>query len=240
MAKPPRLVHGSLHGGVADPGLCGDCVDRQVARTMIHDLKADDAQHGTLAFGVVAQQIVRKRALTAEAPPAITRCFAVGRPRALTGNEPAMYAAVDAAVDAADLDCLPRRVMTAQGTPALDDVGKIARLGVTYLAGVVTLPDQPAGLIELMHVAGGVDHIIKRLAVRTKRLICNLVCQLVGNAHHERALRAAGAAGSIRNRTNLAVLSNEHVHQATHASQFQPPRIKAYRAAGWTRAHFRD
>src|SRR5258705_10523500 len=191
MAKPPRLVHGSLHGGVADPGLCGDCVDRQVARTMIHDLKADDAQHGTLAFGVVAQQIVRKRALTAEAPPAITRCFAVGRPRALTGNEPAMYAAVDAAVDAADLDCLPRRVMTAQGTPALDEVGKIARLGVTYRAGVVTLPDQPAGLIELMHVAGGVDHIIKRLAVRTKRLICNLVCQLVGNAHHERALRAA-------------------------------------------------
>jgi hypothetical protein len=32
---------------------------------------------------------------------------------------------------------------------------------------------------------------------------------------------AFGAAGSIRNRTNLGVLSNEYVHQATHASQFQ-------------------
>jgi hypothetical protein len=41
---------------------------------------------------------------------------------------------------------------------------------------------------------------------------------------------AFGAAGSIRNRTNGGVLSNEHVHQATHASQFRP-RIKAYRAA---------
>jgi hypothetical protein len=33
---------------------------------------------------------------------------------------------------------------------------------------------------------------------------------------------AFGAAGSIRNRTNLAVLSNENIHRATHASQFQP------------------
>src|SRR5437660_11491152 len=31
-----------------------------------------------------------------------------------------------------------------------------------------------------------------------------------------------GAASSIRNRTNLGVLSNEHVHTATHASRFQP------------------
>ena len=30
---------------------------------------------------------------------------------------------------------------------------------------------------------------------------------------------AFGAAGSIRNRTNLGVLSNEHVHKVTHASQ---------------------
>src|SRR5258706_4545297 len=37
---------------------------------------------------------------------------------------------------------------------------------------------------------------------------------------------AFGAAGSIRNRTNLGVLSNEYVHQATHASQFQPDASK--------------
>ena len=41
---------------------------------------------------------------------------------------------------------------------------------------------------------------------------------------------AFGAAGSIGNRTNLGVLSNEHVHEATHASQFQPQGIKPYRA----------
>jgi hypothetical protein len=37
---------------------------------------------------------------------------------------------------------------------------------------------------------------------------------------------AFGAAGSVRNRTNLAVLSNENVHRATHASQFQPRTSK--------------
>jgi hypothetical protein len=39
---------------------------------MIHDLKADDTQYGTLTFGVVAEQSVRKGALAAEPPPAIT------------------------------------------------------------------------------------------------------------------------------------------------------------------------
>src|SRR5882757_2723086 len=42
---------------------------------------------------------------------------------------------------------------------------------------------------------------------------------------------AFGAAGSIRNRTNLGVLSNEHVHQATPCVSVPAPRIKAYRAA---------
>ena len=37
---------------------------------------------------------------------------------------------------------------------------------------------------------------------------------------------AFGAAGSIRHRTNLGVLSNEHVHKATHSSQFQPHASK--------------
>jgi hypothetical protein len=37
---------------------------------------------------------------------------------------------------------------------------------------------------------------------------------------------AFGAASSIRNRTNLGVLSNEHVHKATHVSQFQPHASK--------------
>jgi hypothetical protein len=37
---------------------------------------------------------------------------------------------------------------------------------------------------------------------------------------------AFGAASSIRNRMNLGVLSDEHVHQSTHASQFQPHASK--------------
>src|ERR1700682_2563888 len=37
---------------------------------------------------------------------------------------------------------------------------------------------------------------------------------------------AFGAAGSIRNRTNLGELSNEYVHQAPHSSQFQPHASK--------------
>jgi hypothetical protein len=35
-----------------------------------------------------------------------------------------------------------------------------------------------------------------------------------------------GAASSIRNRANLGVLSNDYVHEATHASQFQPHASK--------------
>src|SRR5258708_4990238 len=37
---------------------------------------------------------------------------------------------------------------------------------------------------------------------------------------------ASGAAGSIRNRTNLGELSNEYVHQVLRASQFQPHASK--------------
>src|SRR5258705_10259401 len=48
---------------------------------------------------------------------------------------------------------------------------------------------------------------------------------------------AFGAAGSIRNRTNLGVFSNEHVHRATHSSS---PTHQSISGRCWTGAYFRD
>ena len=42
MAKPPRLVHGGLHGGVADPGLCGPRLAVRNAMNAAEEFKAQD------------------------------------------------------------------------------------------------------------------------------------------------------------------------------------------------------
>ncbi len=125
-------------------------------------LKRHDAQDSSLALSVVAPQIVRQRAGTAERAPAVARGLPVGRSLALTGSESAKYLVGMAAWGST----------AAQGAPALDLVEKIRRLAVADPPFAVALPEQFGRLIEVVNVGTNVDDIEKRPTVLTERLEC--------------------------------------------------------------------
>src|SRR5450759_1451354 len=91
--QPPGLVHRSLYRGAAHASERGDLVDREVANAIAFDLASDDAEHRSLAFGVVVPEVVRERAGAAEHSSAVPRCPSIRRALPLAGQETA-YAAV--------------------------------------------------------------------------------------------------------------------------------------------------
>lgn len=64
-------MHCRLHCCPAHAGKRCDLVDWKIADTMAFDLAGNDAQNGTLPFGVMLPQIVRERTRAAKRPAAV-------------------------------------------------------------------------------------------------------------------------------------------------------------------------